>query len=441
MGFDSFANKIYPHEIEVEASVLGCILLDPNAIEICASIISPEAFYLKAHALLYASFIDLHEAGRNTDLLTASSYLKDNDLLEVVGGRSKLLNLLDATVSTVNVDNLCKLIKDKYLRRSVIQAGIQIAEIGYQEEKDFSAVKQEIQFRLNSIEDLESNFSPCKLDLVMASVLEQLENISQNGSQGTPTGYIDLDHALCGGINPGELVIVAGRPAMGKSAFAMTIALNMAKAGLPSLIFSLEMPKEQIASRFLSQEMKVDNRKFQMGVIEEEILDIISGVGAISGIPLWIDDSPYVNLSQIRTRTKQIIDRHGDIGCIVVDYLQLMGGSEKGENRQQEITKLSRGMKLMARELNCPVILLSQLNRAVESRQNKRPMLSDLRESGAIEQDSDLIIFLYRDEYYNPTTIDRSVAEVIVSKNRRGPTGTIKMLFDANLVQFKNLAF
>jgi replicative DNA helicase len=435
------ANLIPPQNIEVEEAILGGILLDPEAYGRVAELLVPNAFYIPAHTHIYQAAIELQASGLPTDLLNVSNWLADNQLLEKVGGQSKLVQLVERTVSAVNVDSLAVLLMDKYMRRELIQAGNLVGQLGYDLGKPLEQVLDQAEQKILNVTQVrpQSGLTP-----VSEIVLQTYQDIEARHQELTPPGltcdFADLD-AMTGGFQRSDLVIMAGRPSMGKTAISLNIAYNMAFLHqLPILVFSLEMSKEQLVQRMLAGEARIDSNRLRAGRISQnEWEQVYAAIAKISELPIYIDDTANMMVMQMRSQARRLQAETGKpLGLIMLDYLQLMEGGS--DNRVQEISKITRSLKGLARELNVPIIALSQLSRSVEARNNKRPMMSDLRESGSIEQDADLVIMLYRDAYYNPDTPDRDITELIVTKHRNGPTGVVKLVFDPSLTKFKNLA-
>lgn len=433
------SNSLPPQNIEAEESILGGILLDPEAIARILDVLVPEAFYVKAHQEIYEATLKLHAQGKPTDLMSVTSWLSDHHLLEKVGGTLKLVQLLDRTVSAVNIDRFAALIMDKYLRRQLIGAGHEIVDLGFDTAIELDKVLDESEKKIFRLTQKRPQEGLIPISDTLVQTFSDIEKLHQKVAQpGIPCGFYDLD-AMTSGFGRSDLIIIAGRPSMGKTSFALNIAHNVAKDNLPVAIFSLEMSKEQLALRLLASEAGIESNKLRSGRLSQKELEpLFESLGTLSTIPIFIDDAANATVMQMRSQVRRLQAEHkGQLGLVLIDYLQLMEGG--GDNRVQELSKITRSLKGLAREVGAPVIALSQLSRAVESRTNKRPMMSDLRESGSIEQDADLIIMLYRDEYYHQDTPDRGLAEVIITKHRNGPTGTIKLLFQPELTKFLNL--
>lgn len=441
LSFQTFSNRIPPQNIDAEEAILGGIFLDPEALGRVADLIRPEAFYLTAHQEIFRATLALQNKGMPTDLMSVSAWLRDRGLLEKVGGQNKLIQLIDRTVSAVNIDQYAALVVDKYMRRKLIQIGGEISQLGYDASQDLPQVLDQAEQKVFSITQDRPQAGLTATADILTHTFTDIESRSLGlVLPGLSCGYYDLD-AMTQGFQRSDLIIVAGRPSMGKTSFVMNIARNIAAFHkLPVAIYSLEMSKEQLVQRLLASEVRIESGRLRAGrVSQQEWEPLGHAISSLSQVPIFIDDTPNISVTEIRSKARRLqAEQGGALGLILLDYLQLMDGGS--DNRVQELSKITRSLKALARELSVPVIALSQLSRGVESRTNKRPMMSDLRESGAIEQDADLIMMLYRDEYYNPDTPDRGIAEVIISKHRNGPTGTVKLLFESQFTQFRNLA-
>jgi replicative DNA helicase len=442
LNFQGIGNdRLPPQNIEVEEAILGGILLDPEAIGRVSDRLVPEAFYISAHKDIYQAAIVLHNQGKPTDLLSVTSWLADNDLLNRVGGRNKLATLVDRTVSAINIDALASLVMEKYMRRQLIKAGNEIVQLGYQTESELPQILDQAEQKIFAVTQERPQSGLVHISDSLVNAFEEIETRHQGVAlPGIPCGFYDLD-AMTSGFQRSDLIIVAGRPSMGKTAFCLNLGYNVAALyKLPVAIFSLEMSKEQLVQRLIASEAEIESGYLRSGRISQAQWEPLSrAIGLLSEMPIFIDDTPNITVTEMRSQARRLQAEVGsELGLIIIDYLQLMEGA--GDNRVQELSRITRSIKGLARELSVPVIALSQLSRGVEARTNKRPMMSDLRESGSIEQDADLVIMLYRDEYYNPDTPDRGIAEVNIAKHRNGPTGTIKLLFDPQFTKFKNLA-
>jgi replicative DNA helicase len=433
--------SIPPQNIEAEEYILGGILLDSEAMSRVVDLINPEAFYVKAHQDIYQAALKLHAQGKPTDLMTVTTWLQDHHLLESVGGTVKLAQLLDRTVSAVNIDRYGALVMDKYLRRQLISAGHEIIDLGYDTTLELDKVLDESEQKIFRLTQKRPQEGLIPIADTLVQTFNEIEKLHQETAlPGIPCNFYDLD-AMTSGFQRSDLIIVAGRPSMGKTSFALNVAYNIAKdQNLPVAIFSLEMSKEQLAFRLLASEAEIASNRLRSGRLSQnEFEPLTDALGTLSSLPIFIDDTANLTVMQIRSQVRRLqLHKKEQLGLILLDYLQLMEGSGS-DNRVQELSRITRSLKALAREVNAPVIALSQLSRGVESRTNKRPMMSDLRESGSIEQDADLVIMLYRDEYYHPDSHDRGIAEVIVAKHRNGPTGTVKLLFKPELTKFLNM--
>jgi replicative DNA helicase len=440
--FQSLSDRLLPQNIDAEEAILGGILMDPEAIGRITDILRPEAFYLTAHRQMYEAALALHVQNKPTDLMNLATYLRDQEQLDKVGGQNKLAELFDRTPSAVNIDQYAILVMEKYLRRRLIRTGQEISELGHDTSKDFEDVLNGAEQKVFNITQTRPQDGLVSTADVLTQTFSDIEARSVGLSvPGLACGFYDLD-AMTQGFQRSDLIIVAGRPSMGKTSYVLNIARNIASYHkLPVAVFSLEMSKEQLVQRLLSSEVRIESNRLRAGrITSQEWEPLGHAISTLSQMPIFIDDTPGISISEMRSRLRRLqAEQGGALGMVVVDYLQLME-SKGDDNRVQALSSISRGMKALARELAVPVIALSQLSRGVESRTDKRPMMSDLRESGAIEQDADLIMMLYRDEYYNKDSPDRGIAEVIISKHRNGPVGTVKLLFEPQFTQFRNLA-
>jgi replicative DNA helicase len=439
-NFSAFSNSLPPQNVDAEESILGGILLDPEAIGRVADLLVAEAFYINDHKEIYKAALALHNQGKPTDLMSVTTWLYDHELLEKVGGQSKLAQLVDRTVSAVNIDRFAALVIDKYLRRQLIEAGNEIVQLGYETSLELQTVLDQSEQKIFGLTQKRPQQGLVPMSDTLIQAFKEIERRHQDTAlPGLPSSFYDLD-AMTGGFQRSDLIIIAGRPSMGKTSFAVGMARNIAEKW-PVAIFSLEMSKEQLVQRLLASEAGIESNYLRTGRISQNQWGALShALGTLSELPIYIDDTANQTVMQMRSQVRRLLaEKGGKLGLVLIDYLQLMEGSGS-ENRVQELSRITRSLKGLARELNVPVIALSQLSRGVEARTNKRPMMSDLRESGAIEQDSDLIIMLYRDEYYNENTPDRGIAEIIITKHRNGPTGVVKLLFDPQFTRFRNLA-
>lgn len=442
LDFQVYSDRLPPQNIDAEEAILGGILLDPEAIGRIAEVLHPKAFYISAHQDIYRAALTLHSQGQPTDLMSMASWLYDQGILDKVGGQKRLAQLIDCTISAANIDQYAQLVMDKYLRRQLIHVGNEVSRLGYNTSEPIERVLDQAEQKVFGITQVRPTQSLSSTADILTSTFSDIESRSLGlVLPGITCGFYDLD-AMTQGFQRSDLIIAAGRPAMGKTSLCLSIARNIAAYHkLPVAVFSLEMSKEQLVYRLLSSEVQIETGRLRSGRISQAEWEPLGhAISNLSQLPVFIDDTPNVSILEMRSKVRRLqAENGGALGLVLVDYLQLMESSGS-DNRVQELSRVTRGLKGLARELNVPVIALSQLSRGVESRTNKRPMMSDLRESGAIEQDADLIMMLYRDEYYNPDTPDRGVAELIIAKHRNGPVGTVRLLFEPQYTRFRNLA-
>ncbi|MFQ3573870.1 MAG: replicative DNA helicase [Thermodesulfovibrionales bacterium] len=440
---DGSAINLPPQNLEAEQFVLGAILLDNEALFKANEIIRPDDFYRDSHRRIYNSMISLSSRGEPIDIITLTEELRKNNDLEDAGGLAYLTNLAAIIPTSANVRHHARIVRERAILRSIIQTAHLISEKAYNATSDADDVLDYAERLIFDIGDKRTNNTFANLKDIVKDTLKTIETLINKRSNvtGIPTGFKDLDD-ITAGFQPGDLIIIGGRPSMGKTAFALNIAQHSAiNTRLPSAIFSLEMSKEQLAMRMLCSEASVDYTKLRKGFLNQtELKRIIRAASTVSESPIFIDDTPAISVMEIRAKARRLKTEQKGLGIIVIDYLQLMKGRSDAERREQEISEISRSLKALAKELKVPVVALSQLNRRVEYTQEKRPNLGDLRESGAIEQDADVIIFLYRDEVYNKKTPDKGVAEIIIAKQRNGPTKTIKLTFLHEFTRFVDLA-
>lgn len=434
--------RIPPHQIEAEQSLLGGILIDNEGLPSALEVLRGDEFYRDTHRTIFRAIQALFERNEPIDLVTVADYLAEKNQLETVGGATYLASLAEMVPSATNVQIYARIVNEKALLRRLIQAAHEIMSWCYGGGKSVEEILDVTEAAVFNITEnrLRSSYSTLK-DVVKHSI-EVIESFQENREMvtGVSSHFADLDK-LTAGFQPSDLIIIAGRPSMGKTALALNIARNAAlKSEVPVGFFSLEMSKEQLAMRLLCSEAMVDSHKIRTGFLsQQECAKMLTAAGDFMDVPLYIDDTPAISSLELRAKARRMKADRG-LGLIVVDYLQLMRSRDGAERREQEISEISRSLKALAKELNVPVIALSQLNRKVEERHDKRPQLSDLRESGAIEQDADVIAFVYRDEVYNPSTTEKNVAEIIVGKQRNGPTGRIKLAYMNSYTRFENLA-
>ena len=434
--------KLPPQSIEAEQAVLGALLIDTNAITKVTDIIKPDNFYKQAHKHIYSSILFLFNNNEPIDIVTVSEHLKSFEKLDIVGGRAYINVLALLVITSANVEYYSKIVSEKAVLRELIKAGGEIATIAYDDTNAEKAVDTAEQL-IFSISQKKTPESLTHVKEIVTDTFSLIEKRYNNRDEliGVSSGFYELD-TLTAGFQASDLIIVAARPSMGKTALCLNIAQNVGiKKNTPVALFSLEMSKEQLVQRMLCSEAEIDSQRLRTGHMHAEDWEKLSiAMNSMGDCPIFIDDSPGLSITDIRAKCRRLCMSQKDLGLVIIDYLQLMEGTGlKRTDRVHEISSISRGLKNLARELKVPIVALSQLSRAVESRQNKRPMLSDLRESGSIEQDADVVIFIYREEYYDSDNIDKKgKAEIIISKQRNGPTGSFELLFQSNITKFKN---
>ena len=434
--------KIPPHDLEAEQAVLGSMLTDKDAVISAIEKLKVDSFYRDDNKIIYESILNLYNRAEPIDIITVKDELASLGKFEQVGGLEYLAGLPDKVPTTANVEKYIKIVEEKAVLRNLIKTANEIIELGYDPTEEVDHIMDSAEKKIFDImqDKSQKGYTPIKDVLVDSfTQLEELYNRKQHIT-GVPTGFTELDYKTAG-LHPSDLVLIAARPAMGKSAFALNIAANAAlKANVPVVVFSLEMSKEQMVNRILCSEAMVDSNKVRTGKLDEEDWEKLAGsIGPLSEAEIYIDDTPGISVMEIRAKCRKL-KLEKNIGLVVIDYLQLVQGTNKrGGSREQEISEISRSLKMLAKEIGVPVIALSQLSRAVEQRPDHRPMLSDLRESGAIEQDADIVMFLYRDDYYNQESEKKDIAEVIIAKHRGGSTGTLELLWLGNYTKFVNL--
>ncbi|MBF4502116.1 replicative DNA helicase [Savagea sp. SN6] len=435
-------DRIPPHNNEAEQSILGAIFLEPETLITASEIIMPVDFYKVAHQKIFETMLVLNDRGEPIDLVTLTEELKAANELENVGGLSYLGELASTVPTAANIDYYARIVEEKSLLRKLIRVATTIIDDGYTREDEVEEVLAEAERKMMEVSSRKNagDFKP--IADVLVDTFENIERLhNQKGDvTGIPTGFTDLDR-ITAGFQRNDLIIVAARPSVGKTAFALNVAQNVAtKTEENVAIFSLEMGADQLVMRMLCAEGNIDAQALRTGDLEDEDWKKLSlAIGTLSNAGIFIDDSPGVRVNEIRSKCRRLKQEHG-LGMIVIDYLQLiMGSGRSGENRQQEVSEISRSLKALARELEVPVIALSQLSRGVEQRQDKRPMMSDLRESGSIEQDADIVSFLYREDYYDKETENKNLIEIIIAKQRNGPTGTVTLAFAKEYNKFLNV--
>jgi replicative DNA helicase len=444
------AIKLPPHSVEAEQSVLGGLLLENSAWDRVADLINERDFYRADHRAIWRQVTRLIEQNKPADVITVAEALESHNELDEVGGLAYLSALASNTPSAANIRRYAEIVRERAVLRKLAEVGTEISESAYTPAgRSATEILDEAEAKVFEIKEAGARGSQGFLQLkpLLIEVVNRIDELYNRDNPsdvtGVPTGFADLD-AKTSGLQPGELIIVAGRPSMGKTAFSLNIAENVAlDARLPVAVFSMEMAASQLVMRMLGSIGKLDQHKLRTGRIgDDEWPKLTHAIGVLDVAPVYIDESPGLTAMEVRARARRLARqcKDGKLGLIVLDYLQLMSGSGGGENRATEISEISRSLKGLAKELHVPVIALSQLNRSLEQRPNKRPVMSDLRESGAIEQDADVILFIYRDEVYNPDSQDKGTAEIIIGKQRNGPTGTVRMTFLGEYTRFENFA-
>ena len=437
---DELLGRIPPNDAEAEQAVLGSMLVDKDAVLTVLEILKVEDFYRNEHAEIYGAILDLYEASKPIDLLTLKEQLRIRGKYDVVNGFEYLASLTNPMYSIANVEDYANIVLEKSILRKLIKASNKISKESYEALDDATAITERAEKEIFNIVQRKSS-SYALIKDVLIDTFNNLEELAtrEEGVIGIPSGFIDLDNRTLG-FMPGQLIIVAARPAMGKSAFALNILANAAIRAKKSVVyFSLEMSKEELTSRVLASEAMVDSQKIRSGKLEDEDwISLTNASGTLSEAKIILDDTSGFTPIELRAKCRKLKMEH-DIGLVVIDYLQLMDASRVSASRQADISEISRSLKILAREIGVPIIALSQLSRAPEQRPDHRPMLSDLRESGSIEQDADMVMFLYRDDYYNPDTEKKNIAEVILAKNRAGSTGTTELLWLNQYTKFVNL--
>ncbi len=435
--------RVPPHNIDAEESVIGALLLSRDAIGIVSEMgLQPHDFYRPAHRHIFDAIRGLYSSGAPADTVTVADELRRAGLIAEVGGPEALHELQNATPAISSAGHYAKIVQETALLRQLIFAAGDIAELAYSEPDDVIKALDQAETKIFNVGEQRVTDSTRTLEELLPGVMDRLQESYDRGDTitGIATGYTDLDELLSG-LQPSALYIVGARPAMGKTAFGLGMASHVAQHSTkPVIVFSLEMGHSELTQRILSSEARVDSTKIRTGKLaESDWAKIGKAIGRLE-VPLFLDDNPRVTVMEIRAKARRIKSQYGGIGLIVIDYLQLMGGDTRAENRQLEVSEISRSLKILARELEVPIVALSQLSRTLEARGDKRPMLSDLRESGSLEQDADVVMFLYRDEVYHPDSPDKGSAEVIVAKHRSGPIGTKRLVFLGQYTRFDNAA-
>ncbi len=438
---EALIKRILPHSLEAEGSVIGSMIMDKEAIVAASELLKEEDFYSKQYGALFDTMTDLYNEGKPVDLITLQEKLKEKNLPPEVYSLEFISDLVTAVPTSANVKHYAEIVKEKAILRKLIKINEEIANTCYLGKESLEKILFDTEKKIFGLlqNRVSEDFVPIS-QIVMNTLDKILAASRTHGTvTGIATGFTDLDYKMAG-LQSSDLILIAARPSMGKTAFVLNIAQNVAfKQNLCTIIFSLEMSKEQLVNRLLSLESKVNSQLIRTGNMPDSDWDkLIEGAGIISDSPLIIDDTPGISISELRSKCRKYKLEY-DLKLIIIDYLQLMSGGGRSESRQQEISEISRSLKALARELNVPVIALSQLSRAVEQRPEHRPMLSDLRESGAIEQDADVVMFLYRDDYYNKDTERKNISEIIIAKQRNGPIGTVELVWLPDYTKFANM--
>ena len=438
---DALIKRVLPHSLEAEQSVIGSMLMDREAIITASEIVTADDFYQHQYGVMYESMVELFNEGKPVDLVTLQNRLKEKDVPPEVSSLEFVRDIITTVPTSANVKYYATIVKEKAVLRRLIRVNEEIANDCYLGRDPLETILADTEKKIFDLLQSRSSGDFVPIRQVALNVLENIEKASKTKETvtGVPTGFIDLDYKTSG-FQPSDFVLIAARPSMGKTAFVLNVVDHVAvKKGIPCMVFSLEMSKEQLVNRMLSMESNVDSQKLRTGTLTDSDWDaVVEGVGIIGGSKLIIDDTPGISISELRSKCRKMKLEHG-LGMVIIDYLQLMTGSGKSsDNRQQEISEISRSLKALAREMQAPVVALSQLSRACETRTDHRPMLSDLRESGAIEQDADVVMFLYRDDYYNKDSEMKDMAEVIIAKQRNGPIGTVNLVWMPQYTKFAN---
>ncbi|MDQ0233165.1 replicative DNA helicase [Metabacillus malikii] len=434
-------DRIPPQNIEAEQAVLGAIFLQPSSLTLASELLIPEDFYRAAHQRIYNAMLDLSDKGEPVDLVTVTSELADANLLEEVGGVSYLSDLANSVPTAANIEYYGKIVEEKSILRRLIRTATTIAQDGYSREDEVEVLLNEAEKTIMEVAQRKNAGAFQNIKDVLVQTYDNIELLHDRKGDitGIPTGFTELDK-MTAGFQRNDLIIVAARPSVGKTAFALNIAQNVAtKTDENVAIFSLEMGADQLVMRMLCAEGNIDAQRLRTGSLTpEDWGKLTMAMGSLSNSGIYIDDTPGIRVSEIRAKCRRLKQESG-LGMVLIDYLQLIQGSGRSDNRQQEVSEISRTLKELARELKVPVIALSQLSRGVEQRQDKRPMMSDIRESGSIEQDADIVAFLYRDDYYDKESENKNIIEIIIAKQRNGPVGTVSLAFVKEYNKFVNL--
>ncbi|NOT16723.1 MAG: replicative DNA helicase [Sulfuriferula sp.] len=442
------AIKLPPHSVEAEQSILGGLLLENNAWDKIADVVSRQDFYRHDHKLIYTAITKLLEQSKPADVVTVAEHLENLAELNNIGGLPYLVALAQNTPSAANIRRYAEIVRDRSIMRKLVEVGTDIADSAYSPAgRSANELLDQAESKVFDIAEAGARSQKGFLEMkpLLTEVVERIDELfsreNQSDITGIPTGFADLDSKTAG-LQAGDLIIVAGRPSMGKTAFSINMGENIAiESGLPVAIFSMEMGGAQLVMRMLGSIGRLDQHKLRTGKLQDDDWQKLTyAVGKLNDAPIFIDETPALNSLELRARARRLHRQCGKLGLIIIDYIQLMSSVTSGENRATEVSEISRSLKGLAKELQCPIVALSQLNRSLEQRPNKRPVMSDLRESGAIEQDADVILFIYRDEVYNPDSPDKGSAEIIIGKQRNGPIGTVRLTFLGEHTRFENYA-
>lgn len=438
---ESVIKRVQPHSIEAEQSVIGAMLMDKEAIVVASEMLHGDEFYARQHGVLFDAMVELYNEGKPVDLITLQNRLREKDVPPEISSLEFVKDLLNVVPTSANVKHYATIVAEKALLRKLIRTNEEIANACYSGKDKVETILEETEKRIFELVQSRNSGDYVPIRQVVINALEKIEASAKTKGNvtGLSTGFLDLDYKTAG-MQPSDFILVAARPSMGKTAFVLNIAEHMAfKDNKCVAIFSLEMSKEQLVNRLFSLESRVDAQQLRTGDLKDSDWEkLIESANVIGKSRLIIDDTPSISISEMRSKCRKFKLEHG-LDIVIIDYLQLMSGSGRSDSRQQEISDISRSLKAMARELNVPVIALSQLSRAVEQRPDHRPMLSDLRESGAIEQDADVVMFIYRDDYYNKDSENKNIAEIIIAKQRNGPIGTVNLVWLPMYTKFANM--
>lgn len=438
---EALLKRVLPHSIEAEQSVIGCMMISREAITVAADILTEDDFYNRQYALVFGSIVELNDTGKSVDVVTLQNKLKEKDAPPEVSSLEFVKELMLAPLTAAHIKDYAEIVSEKAVLRRLIRASEEIAGVCYVGKDNLESILENAEKSIFDIVQRRNTGDYIPIRQVVLSAMERIEKASKTKGNvtGVATGFLDLDYKTAG-MQPADLILIAARPSMGKTALVLNIAQYVAfKSDLPLAIFSLEMSREQLVNRLFSLESRVDSQHIRTGNLSDrEWEDLIDGAGVVGRSKLIIDDTPGISVPELRSKCRKF-KMEQDIQMVIIDYLQLMSGSGRTDSRQQEVSDISRSLKALARELNVPIIALSQLSRAVEQRPDHRPMLSDLRESGAIEQDADVVMFIYRDDYYNKDSDKKGIAEIIIAKQRNGPIGTVELAWLPDYTKFANV--